>query len=90
MPFVPFSMRSMPFSQVLGVAPLQPQHVAPTSPDTNTMTGESTLSILPSQFVSYIRPTVGVDHTSVWFGSVTAVGPHDHLTIASRLPVALG
>jgi hypothetical protein len=55
-----------------------------------TIDGESRLSILPSQFVSYMRPTVGVDHTSVWFGSVVAVGPHVHFTIGSRLAVVGG
>ena len=58
-------MRRTPFSHVLTAAPLQPQQVAPTSPETKTIDGESSVSMLPSQFVSYMRPTVGVDQTSV-------------------------
>ena len=46
------------------------------------MTGESNESILPSQFVSYIRPTVGVDQMSVSPGLTTAVGPHCHFVFA--------
>src|ERR1700679_4292220 len=79
-PFDPLSIRPMPVSHVLTVSLPQPQQLAPTLPEMNTMTGESRLSILPSQFVSYMRPTVGVDHTSVSSGLVCAVGPQVHFT----------
>src|ERR1700722_13732215 len=89
-PLVPLIMRSTPVLHVLTAEPLQLQHVPATSPETNTTTGESSVSILPSQFVSYMRPTVGVDHTSVRVGSVVPTGPHCHSTLALSIPVPLG
>src|ERR1700722_11731992 len=89
-PLVPLIMRSMPFSHVLTAAPLQPQHVPATLPAVKTTTGESSVSILASQVVAYMRPTVGVDHTSVSSGLVFAVGPHCHSTLALSIPVPLG
>jgi hypothetical protein len=57
-------------------------------PETNTIDGESLSSIFPSQLVSYMRPTVGVDHTSVESGNAVALGPHVHLMTALSLPEA--
>jgi hypothetical protein len=82
-PLEPLSIRSWPVKQVLGVAPLQPQQFVSTSPEMKTIEGESFRSILPSQLVSYIRPTVGVDQTSVPVGSVW---PHVHFTFALSGP----
>src|SRR5580700_3646000 len=89
-PLCPLSIRILPFSQVLTAAPLQPQQLPPTLPETSTITGESSESIVPSQFVSYMRPTVGVDQRSVSFGLVVAVGPHCHFTFALSIPLPEG
>ena len=62
-PLEPLSMRRTPLSQVLTVSVPHPQHVAPTLPEMNTMTGESRLSISRRTGVVKIRPMVQVDHT---------------------------
>ena len=72
-PLWPSSMRSTPVWHIEGppaVAKALWQLVpagapARSSPDTKTTTGASSSSILPSQLLSWTRPTVGVDHTSV-------------------------
>ena len=55
-------------------------------PATKTMTGESSESIFPSQFVSWMRPTVGVAHTSMSFVDVSAFAPHVHFVLALSIP----
>ena len=71
-PLWPSSMRSTPVWHMDAPPPatadwqLVPAGAPARSlPETKTRTGESSSSILPSQLLSWTRPTVGVAHTSV-------------------------